>query len=115
MSWWRLDLPIVGLAIMAAGEVPNYLAGLLPSEMTIRRFAAKDEDKQTLKRSEFKGSMLALGLGLGATLLGHSVWPIIATVLVWAYLIFFCYEPSINNPHDSAKPIDDAGNLVAIQ
>lgn len=102
----------VGLALLAAGEVPNFLAGMLPSLMTIRRFGADDMDKQALRQGEIAGSILALMVGVGASYAANTPVPAIATVVVLGIMLVM-YEHAIQNPHPDAKPINDPSNTGA--
>jgi hypothetical protein len=98
---------VAGLAIMAASEVPNFLAGLLPSTMTIGRFAAEPADRARLRRSEFVGSALAVGVGVGCSLVANSPVPFIMVLAVLAVMLFE-YERAIRGAIDSgtATPIN---------
>jgi hypothetical protein len=106
-------LALAGLAIMAAAEVPNFLAGLLPSTMTIGRFAAEPVDRMRLRRSEIVGSGLAISVGVGASLIGQSPLPFVLTMGVLAVLLYE-YERAIRQAQHGgkAKPINDASNLI---
>ena len=97
-----------GLFLLAVAEVPNYLAGVLPSWMTIRRFAADQRDVTTLRVAEAYGAGFALLVGAGAALIARSWWPLIGTVVA-ATLLICGYEWAIRHPHDDAKPISDQG------
>lgn len=101
------QLATAGLAIMAASEVPNFLAGLLPSTMTIGRFAADPEDRARLRRSEVVGSALAIGVGVGCSLVADSPVPFIMVMGVLAILLFE-YERAIRMAQQSgtAQPIN---------
>lgn len=96
----------VGLAVLAAAEVPNFLAGLLPSLMTIQRFGAQEEDRAALRRGMIIGSAMSLAVGLGASMVAHDPLPFVATFLVLTGMVA-AYENAIRHPHPSAKPIDD--------
>jgi hypothetical protein len=104
-------LALAGLSIMAAAEVPNFLAGLLPSTMTIGRFAADPVDRARLRRSELVGSGLAVAVGVGASLIGRSPLPLVLTLLVLAVLLHE-YERAIRGAKDSGRavPINDPSN-----
>jgi hypothetical protein len=95
----------VGLTLLAVSEVPNFLAGMLPSLMTIRRFGAEDVDREALRQGEIAGAALALTVGVGAALVAQSWLPAIGTVAVLAVMLAM-YEHAIRNPHDDAVPID---------
>lgn len=97
------DLQMVGLVILAAAEVPNFLAGLLPSLFTIRTFSDDPEKLAALRRGELVGSTLALGLGFGTSLVAKSPWPFIACLAVNAILLYE-YENAIRNP--ISEPVD---------
>lgn len=96
----------IALALLAAAEVPNFMAGLLPSLMTIRRFGAEDADRKALRQGEVLGGTLSLVVGVGASLASHSWLPFAATMVVLVVLLF-SYETAIRNPHADARPIDD--------
>lgn len=100
-------LAVAGLAIMAASEVPNFLAGLLPSTMTIGRFAAEPEDRLRLRRSEVVGSALALGVGIGCSLVADSPTPFMF-VLGVLIIMLYEYERAIRDAQKGGKavPID---------
>jgi hypothetical protein len=99
---------MAGLAIMAASEVPNFLAGLLPSTMTIGRFAAEPEDRLRLRRSEVVGSALALGVGVGCSLVADSPVPFLMVLGVLAVMLYE-YERAIRGAQNSgtAVPINE--------
>ncbi len=105
---WELSPQVAGLAILAASEVPNFLAGALPSFMTIGRFASSPEDVERLRDGERWGVVPIVGVGVGATMISRNWWPALmcALVLVW-YLIG--YERHIRNPSDGARPINAQG------
>ena len=106
-------LATAGLAIMAASEVPNFLAGLLPSTMTIGRFAADPVDRRRLRRSEVVGSALAIGVGAGTSLVAGSPVPFIMVLAVLAIMIME-YERAIRQAQFSpdTKPISDQPGLL---
>lgn len=105
------SIALAGLAIMAAAEVPNFLAGLLPSTMTIGRFAADPIDRARLRRSEFVGSGLAVAVGVGASLIGRHPLPLLLTLVVLAVLLHE-YERAIRGAAESGRavPINDQSN-----
>lgn len=106
------QLAIAGLAIMAAAEVPNFLAGMLPSTMTIGRFAAEPEDRMRLRRGELVGGALGVSVGVAASLIAGSPVPFILTMTVLVILIYE-YERAIRLAQQSgtAAPISDQPTL----
>lgn len=99
-----------GLMLLAAGEVPNFLAGMLPSIMTIKRFGATDDDRSALRRGEVAGSALSIMVGIGASLAADSWLPFLSVLGILGIMLYM-YEEAIRNPHPDAKPINDPGNL----
>jgi hypothetical protein len=95
--------------LLAAGEVPNFLAGMLPSLMTIQRFGADEQDRAALRRGELAGSALALAVGVGASLAAGSPLPAAATVIILVAMLML-YEHAIANPRPDAAPINDQRN-----
>lgn len=101
------QLALTKLGIITASEVPNFLAGLLPSTMTIGRFAADPEDRARLRRSEVVGSALAIGVGVGTSLVAESPIPFIMVMAVLVILLYE-YERAIRTAQESgtAQPIN---------
>lgn len=98
----------VGMAVLTATAVPNNLAGMLPSLMTIQRFGAEDVDRKALRRGEVLGSAVSLAEGVAASLLTGSWLPTLATVIVLG-IYLAAYEHAIQNPAEDATPIDQQG------
>ena len=94
-----------GLFILAMGEVPNYFSGALPSWMTIRRFAADERDAGTLRIAEVTSSVFAILVGIGASLIARSPWPLVGTLAAVVYMVVG-YEWAIRSPHEDATPIN---------
>lgn len=98
-------LGAAGLFILSIGEAPNFYSGILPSWMTIRRFSADERDTRTLQLGMVTASVFAGAVGLGASLIAGSIWPLVGTLVAMAILVYG-YTWAINNPHDDAKPIN---------
>jgi hypothetical protein len=100
-------IAMLGLGIMAAAEVPNFLAGMLPSTMTIGRFAAEPADRLRLRRGEVVGGALSVSVGIAASLIGESPMPFLLTMVVLAVLIYE-YERAIRlaQAEGTAQPIN---------
>ena len=99
-----------GLMLLAAGEVPNFLAGMLPSLLTIKRFGADDGDRAALRRGEIAGSALSMMVGVGASLAADSWLPLLSVLIILGIMLYM-YEEAIRNPHPDSMPINDARNL----
>lgn len=104
----RTSAEVVGLTLLAATEAPNFLAGMLPSLMTIGRFAAEEEDRRRLRHGELIGSALTMTVAAGASLVADSWLPFLAAGGVLAVMLWF-YEDAIRNPSSDAKPINQQG------
>src|SRR5258708_27199446 len=112
MAASQQQLAMLGLGLMAAAEVPNFLAGMLPSTMTIGRCAAEAEDRLRLRRGEVVGGALSLAVGVAASLISESAVPFMLTVAVLAILIWE-YERAIRLAQKSgtAQPINAQATL----
>ena len=103
-------LSSLAIAVLVAAEVPNFYAGLLPSEMTIKRFAAKEEDKKTLLSSMMTASIEAAFFVAAASYAAQSFVPVVLGGAMMG-LSIWRYSSSIANPHKDAVPIDDPSNI----
>lgn len=101
---WKMTPEIGGACLLAASEVPNFLAGALPSFMTIKKFAADDESVSTLRYAEFYAGVPILAAGFGTAYVFESWWPLVV-VIVTAIYYYIGYEKHIRNPSASAVPI----------
>ena len=99
-------LAAVSISVLVAAEVPNFYAGLLPSEMTIKRFAAEDEDRKTLRSSMMVASVEAGFFIAASAYAAQSFLPVVLGGTMMAITIWR-YATSIDNPHPNAKPIND--------
>jgi len=104
----RATAGTVGLTLLAVSEVPNFLAGMLPSLMTIRRFGADEMDRQALRQGEIAGAALAGMVGIGASLIANDPLPAIGTFVTLGIMLCM-YEYAIRNPHPDATPINQQG------
>ena len=104
-----IDTEVWGGAILVAFGAPNNYSGLLPSKMTIARFAADESDRVRLRQGMAVASALTLAEAIGASLVFRSWLPLLMTVAVSGVLIWQ-YEDAIRNPHQDVKPISDPSN-----
>lgn len=108
---WAMSPEIAGACLLAASEVPNFLAGALPSFMTIKKFAADQESVRTLRFAELFAAPPVAAVGLGAALVFGSWWPAVVTAVTAAYY-YAGYELHIRNPSGQAVAINEQ-NLPA--
>ena len=102
---WAMNPQIAGACLLAASEVPNFLAGALPSFMTIKKFAADPEAVETLRYAELFALPPVVAVGLGAALVFGSWWPAVVTAVTAGYY-YAGYEKHIRNPSGAAVPIN---------
>lgn len=107
---WKMTPEIAGACLLSASEVPNFLAGALPSFMTIGRFAASEEDTARLRDGEKWALVPIVAVGVGASIVFKSWWPG-ATTLATALYYYVGYERHIRNPNTDAAPINASGNM----
>lgn len=88
----------IGLTILTIAEVPNFYSGLLPSLFTIGHFSSDESGEAIywIRRGEINALGLSIGLGVGASLLSKSWWPLIGTVLMSAFLMYH-YEHALKH------------------
>jgi len=98
-----------GLAVLTATSAPNFYSGLLPSKMTIARFAADEGDRVRLRQAEAIATVLTVAEAIGASLIAKSWLPLILTGAVAGVLIWQ-YEDAIRNPHPDSMPINSPAN-----
>ena len=93
------EASVVGLAILSAGEVPNFLAGMLPSLFTIQSFSGgREEARQSFRKGELVGGVMSLTVGLGASLACGNALPFVATAVALGVLIGM-YEWAMAHPY----------------
>lgn len=97
-----LTLEQLGLVILAVSEVPNFLAGVLPSLMTIRTFASDPEQVSALRHGEVVGGTMALAVGAGASMVSRKWAPFLACSATLAAFLYQ-YEMAIRNPITKQK------------
>ena len=103
---WNMTPEVAGVCLLAASEVPNFLAGALPSFMTIGRFAAEPEDVKRLRDGEVWAAVPIIAVGAGTSLVFKNYWPMAVTAAVAVYY-YIGYERHIRNPSPKAEPINE--------
>jgi len=96
-----------GLTLLAASEVPNFLAGMAPSLFTLQHFTDKSEEDRraaidSMHRAYVVGGGLSLAVGAGASLVSDSWYPLAACAIVLVVLIVQ-YEWALGNPHTTSE------------
>ena len=99
----RLTAQELGLVILAVSEVPNFLAGVLPSLFTIRTFSDDPEKVTALRHGELVGGAMSLAVGAGASLVSRSSVPFLACAATLG-IFLWQYEQAIRNP--IRRPLD---------
>lgn len=99
----RMNPEQLGLVILSVSEVPNFLAGVLPSLFTIRTFSDDPEKVKALRHGELVGGAMSLAVGAGASLVSGSKVPFLACAATLA-IFLYQYEQAIANP--ISTPID---------
>lgn len=93
------EASVVGLAILSAGEVPNFLAGMLPSLFTIQSFSGgREEARKSFRKGELVGGVMSLTVGLGASLACGDPLPFVVTAIALAVLVGM-YEWAMAHPY----------------
>lgn len=105
---WAMTPEVFGASLLAMSEIPNFLAGALPSFMTIKKFAADEDSVKALRFAEIFAAVPIAAAGIGATLVFKSWWPV--TIVAGTAVYYYAgYEKHIRNPSPTAVPIDAQG------
>jgi hypothetical protein len=99
---------VAGLTVLTAFEVPNMYSGLLPSLFTISTFSGGDSAKQAhtvkwIRRGEIQATVMSLAVGLGASVIAHSPWPLFAVIAMCGYLLYQ-YEGALHRGNAGEGP-----------
>jgi hypothetical protein len=81
-----------GLAIVSAALTPPMFAVFLPGLHELPGLT--NAELRGFRRGELYGSILAVGLGLGSSLISRSPWPLLAAVCMTAGLVHI-YESAM--------------------
>lgn len=79
---WRMNSAGVGLFVLAAAESFNVYSAFCSSPWTIRNVGADDEKGRTAMFYATLAGGANVGLGVGASLLARSWWPLVGTAAV---------------------------------
>lgn len=84
-----------GLALVTASAIPGLMGAFLPP---LNELAGLGEaDAAAVHRAELHGVALAVGLGVGASVLSQSPWPVLVSLGMVAYLLWL-YESALHAP-----------------
>lgn len=106
----RLSPEAIGLSVMVAAESAHAFSAHLPSNFTIRAFAATGspsevQAKLVALRSGYAPAVrFAALLGLGASALARSLWPAIAAALGVGVMVYQ-YEQAIPGQYRLSVPV----------
>lgn len=78
----RMNAAGIGLFILASAESFNVYSAFCSSPWTIRNVGADGEKGQTAMQYAAMAGAANIGLGLGASLLARSWWPLVGTAAV---------------------------------
>lgn len=107
----KFDPELAGAAILVATSMPNFYSGLLPSKMTISRFAHSDFDRMRLRQGIAVATAMGVAESVAIGFMFESWVPVWAGMAVVAVLIWQ-YEDAIRNPHPENEPINSPNNLA---
>ena len=106
----KVDAELAGGTILVATSMPNFYSGLLPSKMTISRFANSDFDRARLRQGIVVASAMSAAEAVAISFMFDSWLPAIAGFAVMGVLIWQ-YEDAIRNPHPENMPINSPANM----
>jgi len=105
----KMDAELAGATILVATSMPNFYSGLLPSKMTISRFAHSDFDRMRLRQGIAVATAMGIAESVAIGFMFESWVPVMGGLAVIAVLIWQ-YEDAIRNPHPENMPIDHENN-----
>lgn len=109
---WKMDAEIIGIAALVAADAAAFLSAFCPSFFTMRMFRSEDDPVKAKATAEdirigsAIGSVLAVVVGIGGTLVAKSWWPLFAAIFALG-LIITSYEYALRNPHNLYNSIAD--------
>jgi hypothetical protein len=107
----KFDSELAGAAILVATSMPNFYSGLLPSKMTISRFAHSDFDRMRLRQGIAVATVMGVAESVAIGFMFESWVPVVAGLAVVGVLVWQ-YEDAIRNPHPENEPINSPNNLA---
>ena len=107
----KMNAELAGATILVATSMPNFYSGLLPSKMTISRFAHSDFDRMRLRQGIAVATVMGVAESVAIGFMFESWVPVLAGLAVVGVLIWQ-YEDAIRNPHPENGPINSPNNLA---
>jgi hypothetical protein len=107
----KMNAELAGATILVATSMPNFYSGLLPSKMTISRFAHSDFDRMRLRQGIAVATVMGVAESVAIGFMFESWVPVLAGLAVVGILIWQ-YEDAIRNPHPENEPINSPNNLA---
>ena len=100
---WRMDVTVLTLSVLAAGDASNFFASACPSYFTTRTFRSKggpqaENTKRDLRIGMVVGGSMSLAVGGAVTVVAKSWWPLVFTAAGCAIMVGM-YEHALANPH----------------
>ena len=87
-----MDAAGVGLFLVAAAESFNIFSAMNSSPWTAENFGADERKAESCKEYVMWASVANTGLGVGASILAGSYWPLIGVVAVTAFMIWIYWR-----------------------
>jgi len=89
----RVNVQAAGLGLMVATTAPQLWSVFTPDLHELATLSGAD--LTALRRAELQGSLFALGMGAGASLIAGSPWPFLVSALMVGYLLWL-YETGLS-------------------
>lgn len=87
-----MDAAGVGLFLVAAAESFNIFSAMNSSPWTAENFGADEKKAKSCKEYVMWASVANTGLGVGASMLAKSWWPLIGVTLVTGFMIWIYWR-----------------------
>lgn len=106
---WKLNSEIIGITALVMGDAAAFWSANNPSVFTVRAFRRKggkeaEQTKRDIRLGGAAGSLLALMVGAGGSLVTKSWWPLAGSAAILAFQ-WTLWEWAIKNPHGAGGDI----------
>jgi hypothetical protein len=75
-----------GLFLMAVGEAFNVYGAMNSSPWTAENFGADPDKAASCRKYVMKANIANVGLGIGASLVARSPWPLVGILVITVYM-----------------------------